>query len=248
MSIDNKLDLELEKLETGDLILFSGKKSIFSSIIKYFTNSKWSHVGIVLKNPTYINKDFKGLYLWESGGLESEIDVEDSCHKLGVQIIDLKKKIENYEGTVVIRKLNNIANKYFRSRHKISELEYKLKVIHNTMYNKPYDANPLDLIMTLLQADPLNLDNRRLDKVFCSAFVGYVYTELGYIKKETNWSLIEPKHYSEEYCKVIADTIDIDWNKNYKDWIKIDMIDKITDCKVLFIDGYTLEKEIIIKE
>ena len=43
----------LETCNTGDIILFQGK-SIISEIIKLSTNSVWTHIGIIIKNPTFI--------------------------------------------------------------------------------------------------------------------------------------------------------------------------------------------------
>ena len=60
------------KLETGDLILFHNTASI-SCCIECFTCSKYSHIGMVLKDPIYFNKNLKGLYLWESGRRLSRI-------------------------------------------------------------------------------------------------------------------------------------------------------------------------------
>ena len=57
----------IHDLQTGDIILFSNKKSWFSRLIEWKTQTKWSHVAIVLKDPTYINPSLQGLYIWESG-------------------------------------------------------------------------------------------------------------------------------------------------------------------------------------
>ena len=42
--------MKIDELETGDIILFSGNYFL-SYIVEYFTNSIYSHVGVVLKNP-----------------------------------------------------------------------------------------------------------------------------------------------------------------------------------------------------
>ena len=54
-------------LKTGDLILFdNGGCNIFSSLIKYFTSSEITHIGMILKDPIFINSSLKGIYVWES--------------------------------------------------------------------------------------------------------------------------------------------------------------------------------------
>lgn len=238
----NEIDFDIEALETGDVLLFSDKTYWFSRVVEYFTCSEWSHVGIVLKNPTYLNEKLTGIYLWESG-LEDLPDVEDGKYKFGVQIVDLVKKMDEYNGKIVLRKINNISNKYFKSRNKNKELQAKLKVIHNTLQDCPYDDNPFDLLCAWLQIDPMGWDKRRLNRVFCSAFVGYVYTELGYLNKNTNWSLIEPKHYSEKYSPILIDQGKIKWS--HEEWEKVEKSESL--FQLPFVDGFTLEQELNVK-
>ena len=57
-------------LETGDIVLFSGKGGI-STGIKWITNSKWSHVGMVLKLT-----QFDAVLIWESTTLSDIKDIE----------------------------------------------------------------------------------------------------------------------------------------------------------------------------
>ena len=77
--------MDLDQFNNGDIILFDGKKYIISRIIEYILGSKWSHVGIILKDPTFIHPDLKGYYLLESGS-ESFKDCDEDIKKFGVQI------------------------------------------------------------------------------------------------------------------------------------------------------------------
>ena len=57
-------------LETGDLMLFTQKKSmtewwLIDKFIEYFTNSPYVHVGIVVVDPPFLVST--GTYLWECG-------------------------------------------------------------------------------------------------------------------------------------------------------------------------------------
>ena len=190
----------MSKCQTGDLILFHGCHSIISWMVEGFTGSQWSHVGIVLRSPTYIDEKLTGLYLWESGS-EQDPDCEDHVRKYGVQITDLKKKINEYEGIVVWRRLHWDPN----------ELETKLTIIHNTVHNKLYDLDLVDFIYAKLgiPCRPNRHKNgiwswfrynpRKVDKMMCSALVAYVYTELGLLPSDTHWTDIFPKYFSEEH-------------------------------------------------
>tara|TARA_Y100000817_G_scaffold37886_1_gene26087 strand:- start:34 stop:342 length:309 start_codon:yes stop_codon:yes gene_type:complete len=67
-------------LKTGDILLFSYQgNSIFSSFIKYFTGSQITHVGMVLKDPVFIQPSLKGYYVWESGSFWSKKIYTSSC-------------------------------------------------------------------------------------------------------------------------------------------------------------------------
>ena len=45
--------MNINELETGDIILFSGNYFI-SNIIEFITNSKYSHIAVIIKNPNFL--------------------------------------------------------------------------------------------------------------------------------------------------------------------------------------------------
>ena len=121
-----------DSLDTGDLLLFHGTAKV-SCCIEFFTSSKYSHIGMVLKDQTYIQPALTGLYVWQSGK-EGFPEVED--HKIfdGVQISPLDKVIDDYGiGNVYVRKL--ILN---------TPLDTKLLTkIHHEIHHHKYDMNIL---------------------------------------------------------------------------------------------------------
>ena len=59
---------DLNELKTGDLLLFnnennSGFFSWLSKLIKWGSHSNYTHIAMVLKNPTFVNPNLKGLFL-----------------------------------------------------------------------------------------------------------------------------------------------------------------------------------------
>ena len=67
----------MNNLKTGDLILFdNGGCNIFSMLIKYFTQSEITHIGMILKDPDFIDPPLQGYYVWESN-YEGEPDPQD---------------------------------------------------------------------------------------------------------------------------------------------------------------------------
>lgn len=175
-------------LETGDLLLFSGQNtgffSYFSSLVKYGTHSNYSHVGMVLKDPTFISPSLKGLYVWESGW-EGTNDPQDGNIKLGVQITPLYEMMKQYEGgKVLCRKIVTKDNVFSNEN---------LKEVHDEVYNKPYDINIFHWLQGLLGKD---FNKQRTDCFWCSALVGYIYTKCGLLDKNTDWSILRPSDFS----------------------------------------------------
>ena len=197
--LNNNIENYYKRMKTGDIILFKGRHSIISTIIQLFTSSSWSHIGIVLKDPVYIDPSLKGLFLLESG-YEDIADSINHTRNYGVQLIDLRKKINEYDGIVVWRKLN--AN--------IDNLSEKINMIYQTIKDRPYDFNLYDFIetsMNIQRPEPsyssaiLNYfrpNHRKTDTFFCSALVAYIYTELGLFPKNTQWTRCLPKYFSDE--------------------------------------------------
>lgn len=175
--------------KTGDLILFNENNiysplNIFSYLIKYFTKSDWSHIGMIVRDPEFTEKPLeKGLYLWESS-FDFQ-DCEDKKMKLGVQIVKLEDKIKNYDGIIHWRKLDP---------GNVEITNEKLKIIHDLVHAKPYDLNIFDWINALFEKVSKPVESR----YFCSALVGRIYEFLGLIDDDIDWSIIRPSSFSME--------------------------------------------------
>ena len=184
--------MNLNKLETGDIIMFNSETQhgffkYFSEILRYGTHSNYTHIGMVLKDPTFfknkINKNFKGLYFWESS-LENIKDIQDNDIKLGVQIVPLKKKNKKNNDIMVARKVNCDENLFN---------DKKLQEINNVVHNKPYDIIPKDWLNAFLRKDN---NPQKIDRFWCSALVGYIYTKVGILHESTDWSILRPSDFS----------------------------------------------------
>lgn len=70
-----------------------------------------------------------------------------------------------------------------------------MKEIHDATYDKPYDVNPIDWIGCARNKDR---SPQKTDRFWCSAFVGYVYTKLGLMEPNTDWSNLTPSYFSTE--------------------------------------------------
>jgi hypothetical protein len=187
----------LETLETGDILLFDGEE-LESKIVEEFIMSKWSHVAIVIKDPDFLinhKEPINGLFVFESNGYY-ELDIEDNTKKFGVQISELNKYIEDYDGEVYVRKLN--WNKTHEERNAL------FKQIYITMYNKYYDFHPLDLLDIIFHRLHIHIgildtlvNPRHTDSLVCSSLVAYSYTCMGLLEQNTDWSLIAPQYFED---------------------------------------------------
>ena len=179
--------MDINNLETGDIILVTDNcKGIFNSflnMIKYFTHSNYTHIVFVVKDPAFLEKPLKGIFVWESG-YEGTPDPQDNKIKLGVQLVEINQFKNNYESAkFVVRKLQDNTN--FTNE--------KLKEIHNKVYKKPYDINILDWIFAFFRKD---LNPQKTSRFWCSAFVGYIFTKCNILKEDSDWSILTPNDFS----------------------------------------------------
>jgi len=176
-------------LKTGDLILFdNGGCNLFSYLIKFFTKSEITHVGVILKDPDFIDPIYplKGYYVWESGW-EGEPDPQDGNIKFGVQITPFDEICDKYKqkGSAIFIKRINCLPGSFNTR--------KLKDIHNVVYDKIYDCFPADLILAIMRKDK---HPQKTSRFWCSSLVGYIYTQCNILIKTTDWSILRPSDFT----------------------------------------------------
>lgn len=179
----------MDSLRTGDLILFSGKKSLFSRLIEYLTRSPYSHIGMIVVNPQFTENPLQGVFLWESCN-EDFGDSEDGKFKIGVELSEFSKILDEQKDNYDL---------YVR-RYRGPEIENeKLAQIHSVVKNKPYDLNLIDWLNAYHRKD---LKPQKTDRFWCSALVGYIYTQLGFLLSDTDWSILYPSDFSAHYGKL----------------------------------------------
>lgn len=108
----------VEKWDTGHTIIFSARSGLFSTAIKCFTQSKFTHVGMVVKTDYFddnVDKNFvdpNSLYLWHSIDKPYKYirNVIGNNLKNGPQLSPLKMALFCYEGTLWSRELKKGPN------------------------------------------------------------------------------------------------------------------------------------------
>ena len=189
--------MDTNNLETGDIVLLHGSYLI-SKIIEYFAGTKYSHIGVIIKDPWFTAQKLKGIYLLESGE-ENTPDPENHRYKYGVQLTLLDNIIKNYNGSIYIRKLNCVRDNEFKN---------KITQIHSDVHNLSYDTNICDWLKAYFNIEIGN--EHKTNTYWCSALVAYVYVKLGFLDSNTKWTIISPSFFSAENknLKLINCTLD----------------------------------------
>jgi hypothetical protein len=192
----NHVNINDINFKTGDLILLDGRdpydESCFmeciSDVIEFLTGSKYSHVAMVLKDPTFLEGGPRtGLFIIESG-VENTTDVEDNKIKFGVQVQELDTALNSWEGTIYYRSLNCIQ----------TEFESALTRAHETVHNDLYDLIIGDWIRSGFNCTTNFQKSHRTRTFWCSALVAYLYAQMGLLDENIPWSNIRPKDFGTE--------------------------------------------------
>jgi hypothetical protein len=92
-----------DQLKTGDLVLFSGR-SFAARLVRGFTGSRWSHVGLVVRLPEMPQTPL----LWEATRASKVHDIIEGKPFDGVQLVALDDRIASYQGLVAVRRLQHV--------------------------------------------------------------------------------------------------------------------------------------------
>ena len=181
-------------LETGDLMLFTQKKSmtewwLIDKFIEYFTNSPYVHVGIVVVDPPFLVST--GTYLWECG-YEACVNPETGKQNLGVRLTPMSAVISKDKNIYVRKCKSYISDK-------------ALQKIHSEVFLKPYDMCLSDWLLATLRID---IKPQKTDRFWCSAFIAYIFTQLEWLDVNTDWSIIRP-------CDLSSSSTYLSWKSKY---------------------------------
>lgn len=155
-----------DKLQTGDLVFFSGRGFI-SNAIKVVTGSEWSHLGMVVRL-----ERLDAVLLWESTTFSNTPDVHSGKVMHGVQLVSLSDKIRRYDGHTAYRLLS--FDRTYKAEQALMDLRHELK-------HRPYENSSLELIKSAV--DVFGLDNQEdLSSCFCSEIVAEALQRMGVLE------------------------------------------------------------------
>jgi len=168
-----------EELNTGDIVLFSGKGGI-SAGIKWGTLSHWSHVGMILKLPEY-----NFITIWESTTLSGTIDLDTKTQMKGVQLVPLSARVNGYDGDIAVRKLSGVNE---------TDLNIDaLMALRKEVAGRPYEEKELELIKAAYDG-PFGRNAEDISSLFCSELVAEAYQRMGLLTETTASNNAKPSN------------------------------------------------------
>ena len=170
------------KLQTGDLVLFSGKGGL-STGIKWFTESQWSHLGMVVRPP-----DFDVVLMWEASPITDIRDIETGKVHKGVRLVALSERLQSYEGEISIRRL--IVKRAPAMLKELSRLRWELK-------GRPFETDLIELLKSAWEG-PFGQNETDLSSLFCSELVAEAYQHMGLLSRRKPSNEYTPRDFSEE--------------------------------------------------
>lgn len=178
--------------QTGDLLLFNTRTHWYDYLIEKFTGSKFSHVGMVVRDISCGDCSDVGICMFESG-YESFPDVVTNKNIYGVQLAELDKVLSTYmDGTTTSR--NGYV--YYRSLKCERDDNFHAVTKKNVedVYGKPYDLLPQDWLKSAFDIEKGH--EQRTGTFWCSALVAFMYDKYGFIDAHTPWTIIQPTQFS----------------------------------------------------
>jgi hypothetical protein len=167
-----------ETLKTGDVVAFGGT-NIGAFIIRFFTWSRYSHVGLIVRVPMPNN--------------DSRIFFIEADDKKGVVLVRLSSKMVHYKGDATLFKLKRLLPTAQNDEQSI--YKYSLGQL-----GKDYDMPAIKGISEKILG-VLNKVNPQDDGSFiCSELVARALQNGNYISADQNASYMSPKNITELKC------------------------------------------------
>lgn len=175
------------QLKTGDVLLFSGKGAI-SEGIKFFTISKWSHVGLVYRFDGPLDPE-GSIFCWESTTLSDLKDADTGKLTRGVQRVELSERLERcfargYE--IALRPL---------TAGLTDPMIAALNAFRHEVSGRPYEKSEIELLRSAYDG-VLGENQEDLSSLFCSELVAAAFQRIGLLGRTKPSNEYTPKDFS----------------------------------------------------
>lgn len=173
----------IDHCATGDVILMSGH-SPFSALIKCFTQSPWTHVGVVYNGnwPDIKNKNrhYVGPFILQSIiSNEGYYDYLTGTKRAGVQLNSLEEVLKKNKGKTYWRKLIYKQDPIHPAVSPNVSAEQVRQIISSI--GKSYESNIFELIQPIFFKERATLNKSPDDSYFCSELVMEFYRKSKYV-------------------------------------------------------------------
>lgn len=172
-------------LQTGDVLLCSGK-GLSSDIIRWFTGSHWTHVGVIVE----LDGVEEPLVLESNRGPESA-DLFEGQPLTGITLVPLSRKLADYHGDVMVRRRDG-APLCPRRRRLARRLVQRL-------YRRPYRHYLWRQLLDLLP----HTRRRDYSALFCSELVAEFYRRLGWLPADLRTGAVVPADFAEDRLALV---------------------------------------------
>jgi len=163
------------ELQTGDVVLFSGRDAL-STTIKYALRCFWTHVALVVRN------EQNELLLWESTNDTNVADLLTGKRVIGAQLVDFHQRIQRYDGLVAVRRL--------ASREQ-PDLTHTIAGMIDEFVAVPYK----NFVRHHLWRWLWRRENHQ-EAVFCSELLAAFFQRCGILQDERSADLFTPRDFA----------------------------------------------------
>jgi uncharacterized protein YycO len=162
-------------VQSGDILFYSGEDEV-SKLIRWATNSIWSHVGIILKVESI-----------------DRVLLLESVENQGVRLIPVSKYIRNVS---VEAKTEDFAIRLVIARHKKLSKSKSKKLLNFGLdqITQPYDREEIQRIIQRIilgegkaERDNAYMCSELVYECFLQANIEFKYNKLGFISPEDIW-------------------------------------------------------------
>ena len=160
------MDKLVNKLQTGDLVYFTGHK-LYNYMINFLIKSDWTHVGMILR---------KGKKIYIS---ESHISIDGvKVSRNGINLIEIGERLRGTKTPVMfVRLKNRITDKQeaaaWKRYEELKKANFSLTFVTDMVF-KTKDS---------------------MSKMFCSEYVAEMYKAMGLIRKDILTNKFNPKTF-----------------------------------------------------
>lgn len=172
------LSTSVSSLQTGDVLLFSGK-GLSSQVIRWFTGNHWTHVGVVVRLD-----DIGEPLLLESNLTPESVDLFSGKPLSGISLVQIERKLADYQGDIVIRRRQGEPLTPWQKR--------LLRRLVKRLYRRPYRHYLWRQVIDHLPG----VRRRDYSAMFCSELVAELYRRLGWLPQDVRCGGFVPGHFA----------------------------------------------------